>query len=392
MRRAVLGLVRRGLGLATLLALVAACSGGASSAPTGGAAVASAPVAATAAPAPAVVAAAPTAQPAAAAPSVVPPLNPPVTVKLGLPRLLADVGFFVAQDRGYFAEEGLDVDFVPTPSLNEVIPAVSTGEMDVASGGIGAALFNAVARGLPMKMVADRGTLGPGSGYMSLVIRKDLLASGQVRDYPDLRGLTIAASSAGAITELVTMKAAERGGLGPSDVKVIYLGIGDTPAALANGSIDGAMALEPNVTLIVNQGTGEVFRTTYDITPNLTVGVVLYADNFIRTKPEAARRFMVAYVRGLRDFNDAFFRQPPRGRAEVLAALTNHTTVKDPAVYEEMTMPGLNPDGGINLPSIADAEAWWTERGAIRDPVDVTQLWDGSYLDYALARLGPYRP
>jgi len=92
------------------------------------------------------------------------PLSPPVTVKLGLPNVLADVGLLVAQHRGYFAAEGLVVEFVSTPSLNEVIPAVSTGELEVASGGISAALFNAVARGLAMKIVADRATLGPGRG------------------------------------------------------------------------------------------------------------------------------------------------------------------------------------------------------------------------------------
>jgi NitT/TauT family transport system substrate-binding protein len=141
----------------------------------------------------------------------------------------------------------------------------------------------------------------------------------------------------------------------------------------------------------VNQGSGEIFRTTAEIAPNMTVGAVLYADGFVRTKPEAARRFMVAYLRGLRDFNDAFFRQPPRSRPEVLAALTRFTTVKDPAVYEGMTMPGLSPDGEINLASIADAQAWWHERGEVREPVDVAQLWDGAYIDYARGRLGPYQ-
>ena len=91
------------------------------------------------------------------------------------------------------------------------------------------------------------------------------------------------------------------------------------------------MALEPTVTLIVSQGTRRRLPDTYDY-PDLTVGVLLYADGFMRNKPEAARRFMVAYLRGLRDFNDAFFRQPPRGRAEVLAALTQQTGVKDPAL------------------------------------------------------------
>jgi NitT/TauT family transport system substrate-binding protein len=377
--------------VAALALIVVACGGGAPSAVGGSGAGAGGAVPAGTPPAAAPAAQAPTAA-VAAAPTAVAPLSPPVAVRVGLPHLLADVGFFVAQDRGYFAEEGLDVEFLNTPSLNQVIPAVSTGEMDVASGGIGSALFNAVARGLPMKMVADRATLGPGSGYMVLVVRKDLLDSGRVRDLADLRGLSIAASGAGAITELVTYKAAERGGLRPSDIEVVYLGIGDTPAALANRSIDAAMALEPNVTLIVSQGLGDAFRTTYEITPDLTVGVVLYADGFIRNKPEAARRFMVAYLRGLRDFNDAFFRQPPRGRAEVLAALTHHTGVKDPALYEVMLMPGLNPDGGINLASIADAQQWWVDRGEIREPVDVAQLWDGSYLDYAIGRLGRYQP
>src|SRR4051812_7023314 len=382
----------RSLAQAALVVLALACAGDSaprSSAPRpAGAAQPTAPAAAQAPPA---VAAAASAALPAEAPTVA-PLSPPVTVKLGLPNVLADVGLLVAQHRGYFAAEGLVVEFVSTPSLNEVIPAVSTGELEVASGGLSAALFNAVARGLPMKIVADRATLGPGSGYTVLVVRSDLLQSGRVGDFADLRGLTIATvGGAGGLTELLAYKAAERGGGRPEEIKIEYLGVFDPPGALANRSLDAAMALEPTVSQIVSQGSGEVFRTGYEIYPDLTVAVLLYADAFLREKPEAARRLMVAYLRGVRDFNDAFFRTPPGGRAEVLAALTEQTPIKDASRWEQMTMPGLNPDGAVNLAGVGELQRWWIERGAVQQAVDVAQLWDGTYVDYALQRLGPYR-
>ena len=100
---------------------------------------------------------------------------------------------------------------------------------------------------------------------------------------------------------------------------------------------------------------------------------------------------MVAYVRGLRDFNDAFFRQPPRGRAEVLAALTNHTGgERRGAVRGDVDARFLTP----TAPSICPASPTRSSGGSTAARFasrDVAQL-DGSYLDYAVGRLGRYQP
>src|SRR2546423_9147313 len=74
------------------------------------------------------------------------PLSPPVTVKVGVQGSAANAPIYIGYERGYYRDEGLNLELVLLPSANELLPALATGQIDVASGGIGAGLFNAVAR------------------------------------------------------------------------------------------------------------------------------------------------------------------------------------------------------------------------------------------------------
>src|SRR5438067_156864 len=65
----------------------------------------------------------------------------------------------------------------------------------VGGGGMSAALINAIARDVPLKLIADKGSLRQGFGYESLVVRKDLFDSGVVTTIPDLKGRKIALNS-----------------------------------------------------------------------------------------------------------------------------------------------------------------------------------------------------
>src|SRR5207249_9212387 len=106
-------------------------------------------------------------------------------------------------------------------------------------------------------------------------------------------------------------------------------------------------------------------------------------------KPEVARRWMIAYVRGLRDYNDAF--GPKRqGREAVIQALTQHTVVKDPKDYDLMRPAGLDPDGRLALDSVRADLAYYERAGQVREPVDVARLVDTSFQEFALQQLGPY--
>lgn len=68
-----------------------------------------------------------------------------------------------------------------------------------------------------------------------------------------------------------------------------------------------------------------------------------------------------------------------------------HTSVKDPAIYDRMGLSYIDPDGTLNVANLIDQQAFYTEFGAITNPVDVTTLVDQRFRDAALQRLGPYQ-
>ena len=98
---------------------------------------------------------------------------------------------------------------------------------------------------------------------------------------------------------------------------------------------------------------------------------------------------MVAYVRALRDYNDAFVKGI--GRADVVQVLAKHTTVKDLALYDKFTPAGLDPDGRLNVQGIRDDVALYARLGCVTGELsDVRQVIDESFITYAGSVLGPY--
>src|SRR5262249_25611815 len=113
-------------------------------------------------------------------------------VRFGSPQAISDAGVYIGQERGFFREQGLDGETMLFQSGPDTIPAVASGELEVAGGTISIALLNAVERGIPLRMVADKGSSRPGFEFSQVAVRRDLLDSGAVRDILDLRGRRIA--------------------------------------------------------------------------------------------------------------------------------------------------------------------------------------------------------
>jgi ABC-type nitrate/sulfonate/bicarbonate transport system substrate-binding protein len=77
-------------------------------------------------------------------------------IKLVASSFLSSAPFFVAADLGLFAEEGIDVEFVEIGHGSASLPALAQGRVDAVGTIIGPALFNLVARGAPIRVVAGR--------------------------------------------------------------------------------------------------------------------------------------------------------------------------------------------------------------------------------------------
>ncbi|HEY8579548.1 MAG TPA: ABC transporter substrate-binding protein, partial [Beijerinckiaceae bacterium] len=86
----------------------------------------------------------------------------------------ADVGFYVADAKGFLREEGVEVEFIRLDSSARMVAPLATGEIDVGSGAVSAALYNAFERGVSMKAVADKSGSAGALSYQALVVRKEL--------------------------------------------------------------------------------------------------------------------------------------------------------------------------------------------------------------------------
>jgi len=94
-----------------------------------------------------------------------------------------------------------------------MIAPLGTGELDVGGGTVSAGFYNAVGRGILMKIVADQASIKPGYGYSSLMVRKDLVDSGRYKSFADLKGMKVAIGAPGTGTASALNEALKKGGL-----------------------------------------------------------------------------------------------------------------------------------------------------------------------------------
>jgi len=373
--------------LVLLLALGGACTPASSSAGATPAAATTAGGSAAAAP----TTAAPVAQagsPASTRPTEPPaaaPLSPAVDVKMSIFGSITDAGVFIAIDRGYFQAEGLNIETVPSDSSLQITPFLASGQVDVAGISQSPALFNAAVRGVPYRLVADKGRITPGHGFAAVVLRPDLIESGRVRDYADLRGLRLNSPGRGTASWGLMARALQAGGVSSADVEFESLPQSDVLPALGNRAIDGALLLEPFVSAAVALGVGVRWHGADEYAVGAQNGMIAYSPQFAAQR-DPAERFMLAYLKGLRDYVDAF--DGGAGQDEIVDILIKHTPVKDRAVYATMRPAGFEPNGRVNVDYLIAEQDLYVREGMMTETVDIPSLVDHSYADYAVERLG----
>src|SRR5579862_1292061 len=258
-------------------------------------------------------------KPASAAASNQPsPLTPAVTIKVADGQSLTQAGLYIATDKGYFQEEGLNVDLLPLSNFETIIQSLTTGDIAVGLGGVSPALFNAFSRGIDLRIVAAAALHAPGRSQL-VVARKDLVESGGLKTYADMKGKKISRAAAFSVDTMAMEKALNMGGLTLNDAEFITLAFPDTVAALANKAVDIAYLSEPFATSSIDKGFAVKWHEMADFIPNHAGSLWLYSQALVEKQPEVGRRFVAAMLRGVRDYEDAFGGKN-KGRADVIAS------------------------------------------------------------------------
>jgi NitT/TauT family transport system substrate-binding protein len=325
--------------------------------------------------------------PAVAAPAAPPPAAPvePAHVRITDIQITSAAGSYIAAEKGYFAEEGIRAEFVAIGP--DQIPALVADQGDVAGAAINAFLFNAFARGLPLKGVADHGANLPGASAGGIVVRKDLVDSGAYQGPASMKGWKVGSGAPGSVGDVARDRWLGTAGLGIKDVETVHLSFPDIGVALANKGIDAAYYQEPFTTISVERGLAVRVAPAHEMYPNQQIAVVLFGERILKD-PALSLRYVRAYTRGVRDYVRAFLDRDPAAYAEVVPILIEHTTVKDPTLFEKAIPSGLRADPIPNAQSLVDDQEWFVAQGLVPQRADVRAMLDLSFVEQAIRELG----
>ena len=313
-------------------------------------------------------------------------------VTMGITGTSSDVASFIAVKKRYFRDEGLDVDQSTTRMGVNSIAALAAGEYDAAAGAATAPFYNAVARGVGVKVVASVSSAPPGYGHTILIVRKAHVASGRYAKPLDIKGMKVAMPAPGASATATLNAWLTQIGLKYSDIEPVFMAYPNHVVGLAGGAIDAGLTAEPQASMAMLAGDAVKIASDDVMDPDHEAGVLLYSPKFMQTRPQVAVRFMKAWLRGARDYNDSLKDGLIAGpnADEVINILVEMTELKDARIYRAMGPQGTDPDGRLNVEGLKKDLEFYRSQGWIEGAVSVEAAMDASFAARAARGLGAY--
>jgi NitT/TauT family transport system substrate-binding protein len=321
-------------------------------------------------------------QPAAAPAPSSPAVGERTAITVGFVPISIYAPVFVAQEKGYFAEQGLAVTLEPLAGGSDLVALTASGQFQAATAGAGPAFWNAAATGLPIAIVAPGHREGVPVAT-PLMISKEACESGAITGVADLAGKRVSVNARGA-TEYWLSQALGTAGLGLDDVELQTIPFPEAVVALGSGGLDAAMIGEPLATKAEQDGIAVRLATDFPVQDVLPTVLVANSD-FAAENPAAVQGLVTAYLKASRDLAGGGFRDPAN-----LAIIEQYTGVPA-ALIGQAVPPVYAVDGELDPAALGALQTFFRERGQLEYETDLdpASLIDRSFLDAALAELGP---
>jgi len=259
------------------------------------------------------------------------------TVTVQLVKSTAQAPYYIALGKGYFAAEGLKIDAGEIRSALDTVAPLATGRLDLSMGAATAGFFNAAQRGFDLRIVAALGIQGPVMATVPLA-RKALLDGGEIKSAKDLKGRKVAINAPGDITEVFLTMMLAKYGMTPKDVDLTPLAFAEQFVAFKNGAIDAGFLPEPLATTARLAGEAAPIEPEIGVGEGIPTTFLFYGLHFMHDRPQVAAAFMRAMIRGARDAQGAYSKDPA-----IAAIIAKETGLKTEAV-EQSTPYVVDPN------------------------------------------------
>ncbi|HEY8380648.1 MAG TPA: ABC transporter substrate-binding protein [Microvirga sp.] len=229
------------------------------------------------------------------------PEKPKVTLGVGGKPLLYYLPLTIAERKGYFKEEGLEVEINDFGGGAKSLQALIGGSVDVVTGAYEHTI-RMQAKGQDVRAITELGRFPA----IVIAVKKD--KAGQIKSAADFKGLKIGVTAPGSSTALTAQYAMVKAGLKASDAAIIGVGAGASAvAAMKKGEIDVISHLDPVIAKLEADGDVQVIidtRTeagTRALFGGSNPAATLYTKkDFIDANPQTAQRLVNAFVKSLK--------------------------------------------------------------------------------------------
>ena len=306
-------------------------------------------------------------------------------VKIGMARSVSNGAELIAIEKGYFKELGIKVEIEDIDTSANTIALLAQNRLQIVAGGISAGYFNALEKGLPVTVIADRVSTPIGH---NLMLRPDL--KDQIKSLKDMKGRIVASNGAGSVSTYEVGKMLETEGLKISDVDVKVFPFTQMALAFNNKAIDAAIVIPPFVSQFLDQGHAVAFAAPDDLVQPapMTIAVIMVNTDWAAKNPDVLRNYYTAYLRGVRDYCNAY--HGGKIRAGMVDLLIKTGTETRPDVLNKYPWPARDPNGRINTDSMLDMQAWYAKNKMSTANLPADRLVHTSYVEEAVKKLGPF--
>ena len=310
-----------------------------------------------------------------------------ITIAVGGKNLFYYLPLSVAERKGYFKDEGLEVEIPDFAGGAKALQALVGGSADMVSGAYEHTI-NMAAKKQPIKAVVLQ------ARYSSIVLLLPKDKAAKYKGPADLKGLKVGVTAPGSSTNMFVNNILAKGGLKPTDISVVGVGTGSGAfAAMEKGEIDAISNLDPVITQLeatgkyvavadsrTEKGMNEIYGGDYH------ASVIYITDEYIKKNPNTVQAVVNAIVRA----NRWIAKATPQ---EIVDLMPDTYKGGNPSLYKQgllKNMIGYSEDGQMSMKAAQNVYKVLKqfEPSVIKagDSIKLDQTFDNSFAKKAAAK------
>ncbi|MBV5264816.1 ABC transporter substrate-binding protein [Pinisolibacter aquiterrae] len=307
-------------------------------------------------------------------------------LNLGVLRLGSHAPSFIAHERGYFRDEGFDVELKFFEAAQPLAVAIASGDADYGvtamSGGLVSLAEKDAVRVIGGALREEKGHVG------SVVLASNKAWEAGLKSPKDLAGHSFGITTAGSSFHFMIHKVAQAVGVPMSEISLRPLQkLGAIVAALSSGQID-SWAIQPSIAKkMIDAGTAKQIGVISDYAPDYQVTTVFTSKANASDDRAKTKAFLKAYARAVDDFDDAFVdRTAPASEVDAIAEIVHrYVNTTTPADVARATLVSdatrINRGLALSMKSLREQLDWFKAEKMVKDTVTPEMVFDTSYVE-----------